>query len=77
LNNNPAVLEFVGFEKDAEAAWCYVQVSNVKPVNKLEIKNTLLYEAFDSQINIMHVQSGGQRKSAKLSYPEQNFTFEF
>ena len=77
LNNNPATLEFVGFEKDAEAIWCYVQVSNVKSVNKLDIKNTLLYEAFESQINIMHVQSGGQRKSAKLSNPEQSCTFDF
>ena len=77
INNNDAALQFVGFEKEAEAAWCYMQVPGVKALNKLEVKNTILYEAYDSQINIMHVMTAGQRKSAKLQQPEQTWTFQF
>jgi hypothetical protein len=77
INNNDAVLQFVGFEKEAEAAWCYLQVTGVKSLNKLEVRNTILYEAYDSQINIMHVMAAGQRKSAKVQQPEQTWTFQF
>jgi hypothetical protein len=77
VNDIPVTLQFVGFEKDAEAVWCYLQVSGVKSLNKLEIRNSILYEAFDSQINIMHVMTGGQRKSVKLTKPEQTWIFQF
>lgn len=70
-------LQFVGFEKESEAAWCYLQVNNVPSVKQLEIKNTLLFEEFDSQISIMHVTVNGTRKSTRLNKPESTAKFEF
>ncbi|GAO43559.1 hypothetical protein FPE01S_02_06640 [Flavihumibacter petaseus NBRC 106054] len=77
VNGQPVTLEFVGYEKEKEAAWCYVQVTNVPNVQKLEIANSLLYDAFDKQINIMHVTVNGERKSTKVGYPEQNAAFSW
>ncbi len=77
INGKPVRLEFVGYEREREAAWCYVQVSNVISVKKIEIENTLLYNSFDKQINLMHCTVGGQRKSSKLVHPDHTAEFDF
>ncbi|ULQ57283.1 hypothetical protein KJS94_03595 [Flavihumibacter rivuli] len=77
VNGKPVSLEYIGYEKEREAAWCYVQVGNIPSVSKLEINNSLLYDSYDKQINIMHVTVNGQRKSNKLVYPDTKTIFEF
>jgi len=77
VNGKPASLQFVGFEKENEAAWCYLQVSNVPAVKRLDITNSLLYESYDSQISIMHVSVNGNRQSTRLINPESNTSFTF
>ncbi|MBZ5856544.1 DUF6702 family protein [Flavihumibacter profundi] len=77
LNGKPVQMVFIGFEKEREAAWCFLQVNNVPSVQKIEIDNTLLYDAFDQQINLMHVIVNGERKSTKLAYPDQHTEFVF
>lgn len=77
VNGKPVQLVFIGYEKEREAAWSFVQVNNINTVQKVEITNTLLYDAYDQQINLMHVIVNGNRKSTKLSYPDQQVSFEF
>lgn len=77
VDGKAVALQFVGFEKESEAAWCYLQVNNVPSVKQLEIKNTLLFEEFDSQISIMHVTVNGTRKSTRLNKPESVAKFDF
>lgn len=77
LDNKPVVLEFVGFERENEAVWSYLQVVNTAPPKKVDISNDLLYETFDQQINLMHISVGGNRKSTKLNYPDANASFQF
>jgi hypothetical protein len=77
VDGKPVVLQFVGYEKEKEAAWCYVQVNNVPTVKKIEIVDTLLYEQFESQINVLHVTVGGNRKSTRLNNPDALAVFTF
>lgn len=77
LNGQPVTFQFIGYEKEREAAWCYAQVNNVESVSKLEIDNSLLYDSFDKQINLMHVTVNGSRQSTKIAYPEQKAVFNF
>jgi hypothetical protein len=77
LDNKPVVLEFIGFERENEAVWSYLQVSNTPAPKKIDISNDLLYESFDQQINLMHVSVGNNRKSTKLSYPDSSTSFQF
>ncbi len=77
VNGKPVILEFVGYEHEREAAWCYVQVSGIPAVKTLEMTNTLLYESFDTQINLLHVTVNGERKSTKLVNPDQQASFQF
>ena len=77
LDGKPVAFEFVGHEREEESVWSYLQVANTTAPKKIEITNNILYDAFDQQINIMHVSVGGNRKSAKLNYPETVAKFEF
>lgn len=77
INSRPVKLEFIGFEKDREAVWCYAQVNEIRKVGRMEIKNTLLYEMFDTQISIMHVNANGTRKSTRLNKPLNTAVFDF
>ena len=70
-------IEYLGFEKEGEATWCYLQVTNVTSVKKMEITNKILYEAFNTQINIMHVTVNGERKSDRLNYPDATVELNF
>jgi hypothetical protein len=72
----PAV-QYLGFELDKEAAYCYFEVLNVTSLSRLEITNSILYDLFDDQMNIVHVFANGSRKSDKVSYPAKELQFEF
>lgn len=77
INGRQAVYQFIGYEKENEAVWCYLQVNNVTAVKKLEISNNLLYEMYNTQISIMHASVGGNRKSTRLVFPDTMASFEW
>ena len=76
-DGRPVELEFVGFERENEATWSYFQVSNIASVKKIDITTSLLFEASDKQINLLHVTVNKTRKSTKLDYPASNAAFEY
>ena len=77
MDGKPAVLHFVGSEKENDGTWSYFQVNDVPAVRRIDVGNDLLYDSFNQQIGIMHVTVGGQRKSTRLDYPEANTSFQF
>ncbi len=77
INSREVKAEFIGYEVENEAVWCYMQVSQVPVLNKLEVTNSLLYELFNAQVNIMHAGAGSTRKSTRLVFPQKNATFQF
>jgi len=44
---------------------------------KIDVVNSILYESYDKQMNLMHVTVGGSRKSTRLNYPEKEASFQF
>ncbi len=77
VNGKPATMSYVGFENDKEAAYGYVQIDNVSSLTKLDITNTILFDKFDDEVNIMHVKFNGVRKSTKLDYPGKEASFSW
>ena len=77
VNGRPVAFHYIGFENENEAAYGYVQVDNVPTLSKLDITNTIMYDKFDDQVNIMHVKVNGDRKSTKLNYPDKEASFSF
>lgn len=79
LDDKLVMIEYVGheIEKESGSVWSYFQVSNTPAPKKIEFSNTLLYDSYDKEINIMHVSVGGIRKSSRVNYPEEKVKFEF
>lgn len=78
VDNKAVSLEFVGFEKESDAIWSYFEVKNITTApKKIDVVNSILYEAYDNEINLMHVTVGGERKSTRLNYPDKEASFSF
>lgn len=68
---------FVGYEKEEEAIWCYLEAAKVNKPKKIVIENSLLYEFLPAQINMMHVTVNDKRQSTKVSNPDKKAEFLF
>lgn len=73
----PVKLSYVGFERENEAVYGYVQVDNISSVKKVDVSVKLMHDLFTDQINIVHVIVGGERKSTKLDYPATEASFSY
>ncbi len=69
--------KFVGYEVENDAVWCYSEVANFKGKGTVSILNTLLYESFPEQANLMNVSWDGVSKSVKLGNPDKLAEFKF
>lgn len=70
-------LKYLGFEQDSEAVYCFLEVERIEEIKKISIKNSLLHDLNEHQINIMHVIVDGKRKSVKLDFPNKVANFKF
>jgi hypothetical protein len=78
LDNKTVNLEFVGFEKENDAIWSYFEVKNTTAAPKrIDVVNTILYESYDKQMNLMHITVNNNRKSTRLNYPDKEASFQF
>ena len=77
VDGKPGTLSYLGFEKENEAVYSYVQVDNVPSVKKVELTDKLMHDMFPDQVNIIHVIVKGERKSTKLDYPATTAKVEF
>jgi len=78
VDGKPLTLEYVGYELEEQSTWSYHQVSKLTTApKKVEVHSSIFYELYDKQINIVHMSSGGTRKSTKLDYPATDAVFEF
>lgn len=77
INNQPRNLRYVGYEIEEDVAWCYLEVSDVPAISKLDIVNQLLFKDFKNQSNIMHIKVNNTKKSTKLDNPKRTASFTF
>ncbi len=77
LNGQRVKVSYVGFEIDHEATNVYLEVENVSSLQNLSLTNSLLYDLFDDQMNILHVENKGIRKSARINYPSKRLDLSF
>lgn len=77
VNGLDKTYELLGFEKEQEAIWLYIELKNCPQPKKLELENSLLYDYIKEQTNIVHVNINGEAKSSKVTYPEKTLAFNF
>ena len=57
---------YIGNEIEEDGMWCYIEYYGVKNMNTVEITNTVFFDKFDDQANIIHLKYAGKTKSLKL-----------
>lgn len=77
INNRIAEANYVGYEVDKEAVNVYLEIPGVGSVQTLAITNSILFDRFDDQMNIVHVEKSGVRKSAKVNFPQRQLFISF
>ena len=77
VNGKPANLECIGFERDHEATYSYFQATNISQATAFSIQNSLMYDLFDDQSNIVHIKVNGNRKSNRLKFPQKDLSVNF
>ena len=77
VNSKTQVLNFIGYEKEEEAIWTYLEIKNCALPKKIDIDTHLLYDFLPQQINIVHADINGTKKSSKVTNPEHHIEFIF
>lgn len=77
VNGKFLIPTYLGFEQDNEVTNVYLELDNVLTLQNLSLSNSILFNLFDDQMNILHVEKGGIRKSVKTNYPNKEQTVVF
>jgi hypothetical protein len=67
VDGNKADLQFLGAELEEDAFWCYQEVSDLKAFQKIRVRNQILMEVFDDQMNLIHVEHRDKTLSLRLN----------
>ncbi|HWY36596.1 MAG TPA: DUF6702 family protein, partial [Nitrosopumilaceae archaeon] len=58
---------FIGYEKEEEATWCYLEAQNIDELKKISVEDGLLYDYLPEQINMLHLIVNDKRQSSKVT----------
>jgi hypothetical protein len=77
IDGKTVQLQYLGYKIEEEAAWCFLEAKVGPTVKTLRLKDDLLFESHDSQVNMVHVIVKDERKSTKLDNPKADAEFNF
>jgi phosphopantothenoylcysteine synthetase/decarboxylase len=70
-------MNYIGYEIQEDAAWCYLEIPKVDKVGIIEINDHILFKLHTEQINMLNVTVNGKRQSTKLDAPTSRVNFKF
>ena len=77
INGRRVNTAFLGKEVDPDAIWCFVEVENIPVLESMTMTNTLLLETYEDQVNLVHVNANGQKKSLIFDIQQVTQTLDF
>ncbi|MCF8341505.1 MAG: hypothetical protein K9I82_11055 [Chitinophagaceae bacterium] len=77
INGKNQVIQYLGFEHKQEATLVYLEIIHSPKPKKLVVTTNLMYEYIEQQIHIIQTKIGNQRKSYKLTNPEEKALFNY
>lgn len=66
LNGKPVKAHYLGYELEEDAIWAYMEVEKVGRLRTVEVQNTLFFNRYMDQLNLVHVSQKGETKSLRL-----------
>ena len=77
INKKDQTLNYIGYEREEESIWTYLEIKKVTAPKTLSITTKLLYDYLPSQVNIVHAEINGVKKSSKVTNPDSKVEFSF
>jgi hypothetical protein len=77
LNKKAQAIKFLGRETEDDVLICYYTLSAESAVKSVDIKNTVLFETFPDQQNIIHTNINRNKKSLLLTNGEPSGSLDF
>jgi len=77
LNGKSVPMNYLGYEIQEDAAWCYLEIPKINKVSQITVFNDVLFELRSEQINMLNVTVAGKRQSTKLDVSDFNASFSF
>ena len=77
LNKKAQALKFLGRETEDDVLICYFTLSAESNIKTIEVKNTVLFENFPDQQNIIHTNIYRNKKSLLLTNGEPSGSLEY
>lgn len=77
VDGKKVAYRLIGFEQQQDAIVSYFEAADVKTCQKITVTNSILYDYKTEQTNIIHVTEKGNRKSSKLTNPDETVSFSF
>lgn len=77
INNKPKVLTLLGRETEDDVLICYFTLPAEGKVQTIQVSNTVLFDMFSEQQNIIHTTVNGNKKSLLLTNSEPSGTQQF
>lgn len=75
LNGKSKTLKCIGFEKEEDVIWTYMEIEKCEKPKQLLINNSLLYDFLKEQINLVSFEISGNKQSSKVSNPDKEIKF--
>lgn len=75
--NKSLTYTILGYEKENDVIYVFIEASNVPPIRQLQIDTDLLYDHDKAQINLIHFKQNGKRETQKLTYPDTKALFRW
>ena len=75
LNGKLKTLRFIGYEKEEDVIWTYMEIEKCEKPKQLHITTSLLYDFIKDQINLASIEVGGSKQSSKVSNPDKEIKF--
>ncbi|MGJ3235328.1 DUF6702 family protein [Marivirga sp.] len=60
-------ITYIGSELEENVLWVYQEIYKVRKPKKFRITNTVLFDEFDTQSNLVHTDLGGEIKTLRLT----------
>ena len=77
INGSPVILKFLGREMEDDILICYYTMPAISGVKSVKVNNTILFESFEEQQNIIHANINRNRKSLLLTNDKQQGQLDF
>jgi len=77
INGTAQAVKFLGRETEDDVLICYYTLPATSKIKSVEVSNTVLFEAYSEQQNIIHTRVNGDKKSLLLTNDNPSGIVEF